>query len=219
MGELAAAALATAARDYRTLCDSTSLSAYAFQRLMPARTVIVFSAGPAWVSGSGSRQQAHWEGHAAFIDDLTERGLLVAGGPFRRRVRSDEHPERFAGARRRRAAVRDRSVPGKWHLRAGAGRAVAGLRRPVGVHGGVEHGRGASRRVRVRPLTDELFARCEVDSRGAQTSLRRVHEFSTLRHTRNQPFEARRRRPKIVLGLNQTEVSIMTAQRPEKNQP
>ena len=82
MGELAAAALATAARDYRTLCDSTSLSAYAVQRLMPAPTVIVFSAGPAWVSGSGSRQQAHWEGHAAFIDDLTERGLLVAGGPF-----------------------------------------------------------------------------------------------------------------------------------------
>jgi uncharacterized protein len=49
---------------------------------MPARTVILFSAGPAWVSGRGSRQQPHWEGHAAFIDDLTERGLLIAGGPF-----------------------------------------------------------------------------------------------------------------------------------------
>ena len=49
---------------------------------MSARTVVLFSAGPAWVNGRGSRQQAHWEGHAAFIDDLTERGLLVAGGPF-----------------------------------------------------------------------------------------------------------------------------------------
>jgi uncharacterized protein YciI len=49
---------------------------------MLTRTVVLFSAGPAWVSGRGSRQQAHWDGHAAFIDDLTERGLLVAGGPF-----------------------------------------------------------------------------------------------------------------------------------------
>jgi uncharacterized protein len=49
---------------------------------MPTRTVVLFSAGPAWVSGRGSRQQAYWDGHAAFIDDLTERGLLLAGGPF-----------------------------------------------------------------------------------------------------------------------------------------
>jgi uncharacterized protein YciI len=49
---------------------------------MPTRTVVVFSAGPAWVPGRGSRAQAYWDGHAAFIDNLTERGLLVAGGPF-----------------------------------------------------------------------------------------------------------------------------------------
>ena len=49
---------------------------------MPTRTVVLFSVGPAWVRGRGSRQQAYWDGHAAFIDDLTERGLLVAGGPF-----------------------------------------------------------------------------------------------------------------------------------------
>ena len=46
------------------------------------RTIVLFSAGPGWVRGRGSRQQPHWDGHAAFIDDLTERGLLVAGGPF-----------------------------------------------------------------------------------------------------------------------------------------
>jgi uncharacterized protein len=49
---------------------------------MQARTLVLFSAGPAWVAGLGSRGQQHWAGHAAFIDGLTERGLLLAGGPF-----------------------------------------------------------------------------------------------------------------------------------------
>jgi uncharacterized protein YciI len=49
---------------------------------MPTRTLVLFSAGPAWVGGRSSREQAHWDGHAAFIDELTERGLLMAGGPF-----------------------------------------------------------------------------------------------------------------------------------------
>jgi uncharacterized protein YciI len=49
---------------------------------MQTRTLVIFGAGPAWVKGRGARQQAYWDEHAAFIDDLTERGLLVAGGPF-----------------------------------------------------------------------------------------------------------------------------------------
>jgi uncharacterized protein YciI len=49
---------------------------------MPHRTLVLFSTGPAWAAGRDSRQQAHWLAHAAFIDGLTERGLLVAGGPF-----------------------------------------------------------------------------------------------------------------------------------------
>src|SRR5258708_3051810 len=49
---------------------------------MQARTLVLFGAGPAWVKGRGSRQQLYWDEHAAFIDGLTERGLLVAGGPF-----------------------------------------------------------------------------------------------------------------------------------------
>ncbi|HLZ32063.1 MAG TPA: hypothetical protein VKV73_32480 [Chloroflexota bacterium] len=57
-------------------------SAYAGQLVAPTRTVVLFSAGPAWIRGRGSRQQPHWHGHAAFIDNLTARGLLVAGGPF-----------------------------------------------------------------------------------------------------------------------------------------
>jgi uncharacterized protein YciI len=30
----------------------------------------------------GFRQQPHWDAHAAFIDGLTDRGLLLAGAPF-----------------------------------------------------------------------------------------------------------------------------------------
>ena len=49
---------------------------------MSPLTVVLFSAGPAWIKGRTSREQAYWDGHAEFIDNLTERGLLVAGGPF-----------------------------------------------------------------------------------------------------------------------------------------
>jgi uncharacterized protein YciI len=49
---------------------------------MRTRTVVLFAAGPAWVKGRSSREQLHWAGHAAFIDGLTERGVLLAGGPF-----------------------------------------------------------------------------------------------------------------------------------------
>jgi uncharacterized protein len=49
---------------------------------MQTRTVVLLRAGPGWVHGRGSREQAHWDGHAAFIDGLTERGVLLLGGPF-----------------------------------------------------------------------------------------------------------------------------------------
>ncbi len=57
----------------------------AFQRLM-ARTRIVrvlvrFRAGPTWTSGPPDDQPG-WDEHAAFVDDLVERGLMVMGGPF-----------------------------------------------------------------------------------------------------------------------------------------
>ena len=49
---------------------------------MRTHTLVLFATGSGWVPGRGSRGQQHWDAHAAFIDDLTERGLLVAGGPF-----------------------------------------------------------------------------------------------------------------------------------------
>jgi uncharacterized protein len=38
--------------------------------------------GPGWVQGVGSRQQPHWDAHAAFIDQLFEDGRILLAGPF-----------------------------------------------------------------------------------------------------------------------------------------
>lgn len=37
--------------------------------------------GPAWDYSRGRREQAGWEEHAAFMDALTEEGVIVLGGP------------------------------------------------------------------------------------------------------------------------------------------
>jgi uncharacterized protein YciI len=39
-------------------------------------------AGAEWVAGKGAREQPLWPEHAAFMDDLFERGLIALGGPF-----------------------------------------------------------------------------------------------------------------------------------------
>ena len=39
-------------------------------------------AGVEWVPGKGPREQPLWPEHAAFMDDLFERGLIALGGPF-----------------------------------------------------------------------------------------------------------------------------------------
>ena len=39
-------------------------------------------AGAEWVPGKGAREQPLWDEHAAFMDDLFERGLIALGGPF-----------------------------------------------------------------------------------------------------------------------------------------
>jgi len=45
------------------------------------RVVVRWRAGPTWTSGAVDEQPG-WDEHAAFIDDLVERGLMVMGGPF-----------------------------------------------------------------------------------------------------------------------------------------
>jgi len=45
------------------------------------RVVVVYRAGPAWKSGP-PEEQADWDAHADFVDDLVARGAFVMGGPF-----------------------------------------------------------------------------------------------------------------------------------------
>ena len=45
------------------------------------RVLVRWRAGPAWTSGA-PEEQAGWDEHAAFVDDLVERGIFVMGGPF-----------------------------------------------------------------------------------------------------------------------------------------
>ncbi len=44
--------------------------------------VILWAHGPAWVEGKTVREQPYWTEHAAFMDDLFERGMVIMGGPF-----------------------------------------------------------------------------------------------------------------------------------------
>src|SRR5690242_20074559 len=45
------------------------------------RVLVRWNAGPNWTSGAVDEQDG-WDEHAAFIDDLIERGIFVMGGPF-----------------------------------------------------------------------------------------------------------------------------------------
>lgn len=45
--------------------------------------VVINEQGPAWVPGRPMREQPLWTEHAAFIDDLAERGVIVFAGPLR----------------------------------------------------------------------------------------------------------------------------------------
>jgi len=50
---------------------------------MADRYVVVRRArGPAWDHTLARRRQAGWAEHAAFMDDLAERGIVVLGGPL-----------------------------------------------------------------------------------------------------------------------------------------
>jgi uncharacterized protein len=47
------------------------------------KTVAVFlKAGTQWDHSKGVREQAYWDEHARFIDDLFERRLIMMVGPF-----------------------------------------------------------------------------------------------------------------------------------------
>jgi uncharacterized protein len=45
------------------------------------RVLVRWKAGPAWTTGSVDEQPG-WDEHAAYIDDLIDRGIFVMGGPL-----------------------------------------------------------------------------------------------------------------------------------------
>ena len=44
--------------------------------------VIIWAHGAAWVEGKTVREQAYWDEHAEFMDQLFENGTVIMGGPF-----------------------------------------------------------------------------------------------------------------------------------------
>ncbi len=44
--------------------------------------VVLYSHGPAWNPRLRMDDQAEWNAHAAFMDDLVDRGFVLLGGPL-----------------------------------------------------------------------------------------------------------------------------------------
>jgi hypothetical protein len=54
---------------------------------MPMYLVIVSQSGPEWDASQPIEGQSGWDEHAAFMDDLVDRGLIVLGGPLAQPLR------------------------------------------------------------------------------------------------------------------------------------
>jgi uncharacterized protein len=47
------------------------------------KTIALFlQPGPHWDQSKSVREQAYWDDHARFVDDLFERGVIMMAGPF-----------------------------------------------------------------------------------------------------------------------------------------
>ena len=44
--------------------------------------VILWAPGAAWTAGKTVREQAYWDEHAEFMDQLFDNGTVIMGGPF-----------------------------------------------------------------------------------------------------------------------------------------
>ena len=71
--------------------------------------VMVRRSGPEWRHGKPLEEQAGWERHAAFMDDLLERGFMVLGGPL-----GDERRVVYAIESESEQAVRDTLAHDPW---------------------------------------------------------------------------------------------------------
>jgi uncharacterized protein YciI len=46
------------------------------------KVALIMQPGPNWNYDRGVREQAYWDEHARFVDDLFDRGLIMLAGPF-----------------------------------------------------------------------------------------------------------------------------------------
>ena len=49
---------------------------------MKKAIAVLLQPGPNWNHSKGVREQAFWDEHAQFIDDLFARGVILMAGPF-----------------------------------------------------------------------------------------------------------------------------------------
>ena len=89
---------------------------------MPGETLFVVDrpAGAEWVSGKGAREQPLWDEHAAFMDDLADKGSIILGGP----LEGDRETMQVIAAESEQA-VRDLFATDPWW--------VKGMLRPVAI--------------------------------------------------------------------------------------
>ncbi len=59
-------------------------------RIAVAHYLVRHGRGPAWVTTRLRRAQEGWDEHAAFMDALTERGIVLLGGPLGHDVNSGD---------------------------------------------------------------------------------------------------------------------------------
>jgi uncharacterized protein YciI len=50
--------------------------------------VVLSRTGPEWDPAKPLEEQSGWDAHAAFMDDLVDRGFIVLGGPLEDEVRT-----------------------------------------------------------------------------------------------------------------------------------
>jgi uncharacterized protein YciI len=80
--------------------------------LMNGTFVVYSSAGPHRDRTKGTREQAYWDEHAAFIDNLVAEGFIRLGGPL-----PDEHGAMMIVSDASESDVRERLRNDPWYQR------------------------------------------------------------------------------------------------------
>ncbi|MEA5456841.1 hypothetical protein SPF06_19135 [Sinomonas sp. JGH33] len=78
-----------------------------------AHFLITLDRGPEWDARRGRRSQDGWDGHAAFMDELVRRGVVLLGGPLGDDV--DAGPALVVVAAPDAAAAVNALVDDPWH--------------------------------------------------------------------------------------------------------